>query len=163
VDAVIAAPDERKLYIKADYYRNLYDESTGAPAGSEPDSSVIWIMNVEDGSYTGSLEVPFFEYQYIENKRRVTENLLYSMLGVIQGGRVFLSFPVEGGYSILILSAETPEGGQRQGFITVKDEELQFNAFSLSEEGILSGLLATDWEARIVWWRTDLLAEELAP
>jgi hypothetical protein len=143
-----------------DYYRDTFDESTNTRYGNEGDSSVIWIMNVEDGSYAGTIEVPFFEYTVTVNNRRVTENLLYSMMGVIKANRVFLSFPVEGGYSILILSADSRE--QRRGFIQVDDEELQYNAFNLSEDGILSGLLATDWEAKLVWWRTDRLAGELS-
>jgi hypothetical protein len=83
------------------------------------------------------------------------------MLGVIRNGRVFLFFPVEGGYSILILAADSRE--QRRGFIQVDDEELQYNTFNISEDGILSGLLATNWEAKLVWWRTDRLAGELSP
>jgi hypothetical protein len=161
VDAIIAAPDARRVFIKVDYYRNTFDESTNTRSGNEGDGSVIWIMNVEDGSYAGAIEVPFFEYTVTVNNRRVTENLLYSMLGVIKGGRVFLSFPMEGGYSILILSADSRE--QRRGFIRVDDEELRFNTFNLSEDGILSGFLATNWEAKLVWWRTDRLAGELAP
>jgi hypothetical protein len=161
VDTVMAAPDARRLFIKVDYYRVTYDESTNTRSGNREDSSVIWIMNVEDGSYAGTIEVPFFEYTFNANNRRVTENLLYSMLGVIKANRVFLFFPVEGGYSILILSADSRE--QRRCFIQVDDEELQFNAFNLSEDGILSGLLANNWEAKLVWWRTDRLAGELSP
>jgi hypothetical protein len=164
VDTIIAAPDEKKLYIKVDYYRNTYDESTGTLSGSEPDSSVIWIMDVEDGSYTGTIEVPFFENTVMENNRRINEKLLYSMLGVIRDGKVFLSYPIDGGYSILILSASSgPSGEQRRGLIRVDNDELVFNAFDLSEEGILSGLLSTELEARVVWWRIDRLAEEVSP
>jgi hypothetical protein len=161
VDAIIAAPDARRLFIKVDYYRDTYDESTNTRSGNEGDGSVIWIMNVEDGSYAGVIEVPFFEYAAAVNNHRVIENLLYSMLGVIRDGRVFLSFPVEGGYSVLILAADSRE--QRRGFIKVDDGELMFNTFYLSEDGILSGLLATNWEAKLVWWRTDRLAGELVP
>ncbi|MDR3145402.1 MAG: hypothetical protein LBU21_03925, partial [Treponema sp.] len=164
VDRIVAAPDERKLYIKVDYYRNTYDESTGTRSGSEPDSSVIWIMDTEDGSYTGTIEVPFFENTVMENNRRVNEKLLYSMLGLIKGRRVFLSYPIDGGYSILILSAGSGSSGeQRRGLIRVSNDELAFNAFDLSEDGILSGFLATELEARVVWWRTDRLAEEVSP
>jgi hypothetical protein len=164
VDTIAAAPDSREVYIKVDYYRTIYDESTGTRTGSVPDSSMIWIMRVEDGSYTGTIEVPFFEHTFIENNRKTTENLLYSLLGVIQKGRVFLTFPVDEGYAILILAAgSTPGGEQRRGFIQVNHEELQFNTFCLSPEGILSGLLATNWEAKLVWWRTDRLAGEITP
>jgi hypothetical protein len=73
---------------------------------------------------------------------------------VIKNGRVFLTFPVEDGYSILIMPTES-YGEQHNGFIRVDKEELQFNAFDLSAEGILSGLLVDEWQVKLVWWRTD--------
>ncbi|GHT82888.1 lipoprotein [Spirochaetia bacterium] len=157
VDTIAVSPDSRKLFIKVDYYRETFDESTNTRLGSEPDSSVLWLMNVEDGSYALTLEVPFYEMHSTENTRRSTERLLYSLLGVVKNDRVFLLLPVEGGYSIMILSTEAHE--QRRGFIQVKNEELQYNAFALSSEGILSALLATDFQAKLVWWRTDKFLE----
>jgi hypothetical protein len=146
LEAIAAAPDSRKLYIKVDYYRDTYDESTNTRTGNEPDSSVIWIMNAENDSWEKTIEVPFFEYTYTEQNRRVTSRMLYSLLGVIRDGKIFLSFPVEGGYSILLLYPDSGSGmEQQQGFIQVKNEELQFNAFDLSADGILSGLLVDDW------------------
>jgi hypothetical protein len=124
-----------------------------------PDSSVIWIMNVDTGSYDESIDVPFFEYTATENDKKVTQKLPYAMLGVIRDSRVFLYFPVDGGYSLLVLSAGSRE--QRLGFIQVRNEELEYNTFNLSAEGILSGLLATEWDARLVWWRTDRLLGEM--
>ncbi|MDR1863569.1 MAG: hypothetical protein LBQ67_06585 [Treponema sp.] len=156
LDAIIAAPDSRRLYIKVDYYRDIYDESTNTRTGNEPDSSIIWIMNAEDDSWEKTVEVPFFEYTYTEQNRRVTSRMLYSLLGVMKDEKIFLAFPVEGGYSVLFLypgSSSVLE--QQQGFIQVRDEELNFNAFDLSEEGILSGLLVDDWKVKLVWWRTD--------
>jgi hypothetical protein len=159
IDSIAVSPDSKKLFIKVDYYRETFDESTKTRLGAEPDSSVIWLMNVEDGSYVGTIEVPFFEQPATENNSRVTERLLYSLLGVVKNDRVFLAFPVEEGYSIMILSTDTHE--QRRGFIQVKPEELQFNAFTISAEGILSALLATDFNAKLVWWRTDKFLEEI--
>jgi hypothetical protein len=158
VDTIAVSPDSRKLFIKVDYYRETFDESTNTKLGAEPDSSVIWMMNVEDGSYAGTIEVPFFEYQVIDNNRRVTERLLYSLLGVVKNDRVFLIFPVDDGYSIMLLSRNPHE--QRRGFIQVESDELQFNTFTISSEGILSALLATDFQAKLVWWRTDKFLEE---
>jgi hypothetical protein len=159
VDTIIAAPDNRHIYMKVDYYRSIYDESTNIRSGVEPDSSVIWIMDVENGAYIDTIEVPFFE---TDSRRGQTEKLFYSMLAVIREGRVFLSFPLEGGYSLLVLGKDT-DGTlmQRRGFIQVDNDELQFNAFNVSEEGILSGLLADEWEVKAVWWRTDRIASDL--
>ncbi|GHV71276.1 lipoprotein [Spirochaetia bacterium] len=162
LDAVVAAPDERKLYLKVDYYRDTFDESTNTRTGNENDSSMLWIMNVEDGSWDDRVELPFYEYSYTENNRRQTIQMFYSLLGIIRGGRIFLSIPVEGGYSLLIMSAGGSE--HSQGFIKVDDDELQFNAFDLSGDGILSALLVDDWKAKLVWWRTDrIVGGEIAP
>ncbi|MDR2053744.1 MAG: hypothetical protein LBP80_10045 [Treponema sp.] len=162
VDTIMAAPDKRQLFMKVDYYRSTYDESTNTRSGAEPDSSVVWIMDVETGAYTDTIEVPFFEADSGQSRGQA-EKLFYSMLAVIRDGRVFLSFPREGGYSLLILGKD-PEGDpvQRRGFIQVDNEELQFNAFNVSEDGIVSGLLATEWEVKLVWWRTDRIAAELS-
>ncbi|MDR0588948.1 MAG: hypothetical protein LBG25_00210 [Spirochaetaceae bacterium] len=160
VNTLCVSPDERSVYVKVDYYRDTYDASTNTRSGSEPDSSVIWIMDVEKGIYTRTIEVPFYESVVTQNNRKVTENMFYSMLGIIENSKIFLYFPVEGGYSILILSSESQE--QRRGFIQVDNEELQFNTFNLSSEGILSALLATEGEVRMVWWRTDELIGDIS-
>jgi hypothetical protein len=164
LDAIAVAPDSGKLYIKVDYYRDIYDESTNTRTGNEPDSSIIWIMNAENDSWEKTIDVPFFEYTYTEQNRRVTSRMLYSLLGVIKDEKIFLTFPVEGGYSVLLLYPDSVSGtGQQQGFIRVENEELYFNAFDLSEEGILSGLLLDDWKVKLVWWRTDKFIEDLVP
>jgi hypothetical protein len=157
MDTVAASPDSRKLFFKVDYYRNSTDEDNNSVA--VPDSSFIWIMNIETGAYEQSMNVPFFEYTATENNRKITQKLPYAMLGVIKDSRVFLYFPVDGGYSLLVLTAGSKE--QRLGFIQVKNDELEYNTFNLSAEGILSGLLATEWNAKLVWWRTDRLLGEM--
>jgi hypothetical protein len=151
VDAIAAAPDERTLFLKVDYYRGL---SPAVPA-----VSLVWLMNVERGTYEDYINVPFFEYTATENNQKVTQKLLYSMLGVAKNRRAFLYFPVDGGYSLLVLTAGSRD--RRLGFIQVKNDELDYNAFNVSAEGIVSGLLATNWEARLVWWRTDRLLGEM--
>ena len=158
LETIAVGPDARKLFAKVDYYRYTYDESTNTRTGIEPDSSVIWVMNAEDGVWEKSIDVPFFEYTITEQNRRVTIRMLYSLAGIINNERIFLSLPVEGGYSILVISSESgATHEQHQGFIRVENEELQFNVFDLSADGILSGLLAEDWQVKLVWWRTDKL------
>jgi hypothetical protein len=158
VDAIAAAPDERKLYLKVDYYRDTFDESTNTRTGNEAGASVIWIMNVEDGVYSGRVDVPMFEYVSTENGQKVSTQRLYSMLGVIRNGRMFLLLPIDEGYSILILDSDSDAtGNQHRGIIRVANDEIRFNAFDLSAEGILSGMLADDYHVKLVWWRTDRL------
>jgi hypothetical protein len=160
VDAIMAAPDNRSLSIKVDYYRDTFDESTNTRTGNEPYSSIIWIMN-ENGVYTGNVEVPLLEHNFDDNGRKVSARMLYFMLGVIREGRVFLGFPEETGYSLVILNTDSVSGeSQRHGVIQVSQDELQLNSFNLSAEGILSALLVSDYNVKLVWWRTDKMLEE---
>jgi hypothetical protein len=182
VDSIMAAPDSRELYIKVDYYRNIYDDSTNTRIGTEPYGSLVWVMDVENGVYAEILEVPFLEQTVIVNDRRETMRMLYTMMGVVRGG-IFFSFPVDEGYSLLILRREnrgegspspleagvsgsgqavTPSASleQRRGLIRVEKEELYLNNFNLSGDGILSALLVSDFEVRLVWWRTDKILTE---
>jgi hypothetical protein len=164
LNGIAAAPDSRKLFIKVDYYRDTFDESTATRTGNEPDSSVIWIMDVESEGYEKTLEIPFFEYTHMEKNRRVTMRMPYSLMGVIRNGRIFFYFPVENGYSLLIMDPESGSNGEQwRGFIQVDNTELQFNAFDLSSEGILSALLVDDWQVKVVWWRTDQFIGEEIP
>ena len=159
LDTIAVAPDQKKLYVKVDYYRDTFDESTNTRTGNESDTSVIWIMDVESGAWENHVEIPFFEYTYTERNQRFTIRLPYSMMGVIQEGKIFLSFPVEGGYTLLLFSSgSAASGGQQQRFIRVGNDELQYNIFDLSGEGILSGLLVDDWQVKLVWWRTDRMS-----
>jgi hypothetical protein len=148
IDMIVAAPDAQRLYVKVNYYRVSYDQSTMIRTGTEPDSSVIWLMRVADGTYEEEiLEVPFYE----SNGKTNSMKIFYSMLGVIRNGRVFLYAPVENGYSLLVLG----EQGRWRGFIQVSPDEFEFNAFALSDNGILSAILAGTWDVKLVWWRTD--------
>jgi hypothetical protein len=153
IDAIMASPEERKLYIKVDYYRDVLDESTNTRVSTEPFSSLIWVLDVERGLYENYVEVPFYEYRFSENNRTMHIRLLYSMLGLVRGEGILLYFPVETGYALLRMDSSGQ--GQRRGFIRVDPDELRFHDFYLSPEGILSALLADDWKIKVVWWRMD--------
>jgi len=160
LDSISVGHNARRLFIKIDYFRHIHDEATNARTGIEADSSVIWIMNAETGVWERYVELPFFESTTIVQNRRVISRVPYSLIGLTRNERVFLSFPVEGGYSIRVMSLELGTvGEQRRGFIEVESSDMQFNAFDLSPDGILSGLLANDWQIKLVWWRTDRFFE----
>jgi len=151
LDSIAAAPDARKLFLKIDYSRDTFDQSTNTRTGSEPIRSVIWTLEVEDGIYSGSVEVPLFELS--ENGRSAGVKVFYSMLGVMSGGKALLYFPVETGFSVLFIDTHSRE--QRRGYINFTNEELRYNEFFFSAEGILTAMLADNYNIKLVWWRTD--------
>jgi len=149
VDCIFASVDSRKLNIKADYSLDTFDQSTNIRTGSEPLSSVIWILDVEDGSYSGSVEIPLYE---LAENRGENIKVFYSLLGVMRGGKALLYLPVETGYSLLFVDTLTRE--QRRGYIQFTNDELRYNDFYLSPEGILTAMLADNFNVKLVWWRT---------
>ncbi|GHU39603.1 lipoprotein [Spirochaetia bacterium] len=160
LDQISVSPDERKLYLKIDYYLEIHDESTGTIAGREPASSYMWTVDAENGAYIRKTPIPFFESTTTLNNKKVTDKLLYSLFGVMNNALVFLYSPIEEGFSILILSTNG-NNEQRRGIISVNPEELQFCTFDVSEEGILSALLADSFNVKLLWWRTDKLARDI--
>jgi len=153
IDSITPAPDARKLYIKVDYSRDIFDQSTNTRTGSEPVSSYLWMLNVEDGTYTGSVEIPL--YEVIENGRPAGIKVFYSVLGAARNGQVLFYFPVETGYSLLFV--DTNSRDHRRGYIQFSMDELRYNDFFLSVDGILSAMLADNFNVKLVWWRTDKL------
>jgi len=153
IDSITPAPDARKLYIKVDYSRDIFDQSTNTRTGTEPVSSYLWILNVEDGTYIGSVEIPL--YEVIENGRSSGIKVFYSVLGAARNGQALFYFPVEAGYSLLFVDTNSRE--HRRGFIQFSMDELRYNDFFLSVDGILSAMLADNFNVKLVWWRTDKL------
>jgi len=156
IDSITAAPDARKLYIKVDYSHDTFDQLTNTRTGSEPISSCLWTLNVEDGTYIGSIEIPL--YEVIENGRPSGVKVFYSILGTARNGQALFYFPVETGYSLLFVNTNSKE--QRRGYIQFSMDELRYNDFYLSTEGILSAMLADNFNVKLVWWRTDKLFGE---
>ncbi|MDR0302853.1 MAG: hypothetical protein LBI04_11160 [Treponema sp.] len=151
VDHVAAAVDARKIFIKVDYSRDTYDQLTNTRTGPEPISSVIWTLDVEDGAYSDSVEIPLFEIP--ENNRSTGFKVFYSMIGVMRGGKALLYFPVETGFSVLF--ADTDTGEQRRGYLNFFIDELRYNDFYLSPDGILCAMFADNFNVKLLWWRTD--------
>ncbi|WP_461253496.1 LIC_12708 family protein [Treponema sp. R8-4-B8] len=156
IDSITAAPDARKLYIKVDYSHDKFDQLTNTRTGSEPISSCLWTLNVEDGTYLGSVEIPL--YEVTENGRPSGVKVFYSILGAARNGQALFYFPVETGYSLLFVNTDNKE--QRRGYIQFSMDELRYNDFYLSTEGILSAMLADNFKVKLVWWRTDKLFGE---
>jgi hypothetical protein len=159
LDSISAAPDERIIYIKADYYREEFDETTRTRTGNAADSCSLWAYSVEQNEYIGETAVPFYENVTVIQGRRNSEELFYSLLGILGGREAVFSFPTTEGYAMLLLKTDGSQTARRRGFIKVGIEELEYSDFTVSPNGIISALLSTEWEAKVVWWRTDKLRE----
>jgi hypothetical protein len=156
LDGIAIAPDEKIIYVKVDYYREIFDETTGMRSGNVPDSCVLWLFSIDQNRYIGETAVPFYENSAIVNGRRASEELFYTMLGALKKREIVFFFPVANGYSILSLKGAESSQQRKRGFIDVAPDESEYSNFTFSSNGIITALLSTEWEAKVVWWRTDM-------
>jgi hypothetical protein len=153
LDGIAIAPDERLIYLKADYYRDITDEDTGTVPGLECAFSRLFAVSVPDGAIKAAEELPVHEAP-TGRRGSPAVRLPYTMLGAASERRVYFYRPTDEGLELLVVSEE---GGVKRGALSLSADELAFSAFDISPEGVLSAILATGTEARIVWWRTDRL------
>jgi hypothetical protein len=156
IDSIAVSPDSRNLYIKTDYYRDTFDLSTNTRTGSEPISSILWMLNIEDGLYSSPIEIPLYEIR--ENGQSSGVRVFYSLLGICRNGKALLYFPVETGYTLLYVDTNSRQ--HRRANIHFTNDEIKYNDFFLSPEGILCAMLADNFNVKIVSWRTDIFMGE---
>ncbi|MGI5098453.1 hypothetical protein E4N70_06620 [Treponema vincentii] len=150
-----AVPDftAKKLYIKVDYYREDIDAETNVSAGISYDKSCLYTFNIEEQRYERTIDiVPYEDTEDTSTGVRHVKKV-YGLLGVTANNWCFLTTPRSDGYMLELIDLHSNKIYTR--VLSVSAEELVYNAFNLSSDGILSALLAGDTQAEIVWWKTN--------
>lgn len=155
-----AVPDcsSRVLYVKADYYVPHIDEESKVQSGIDYLESRIYPLDIDSGVYAQSIGIPPYEEAVTEDFSRITYRLPYDFLGVTKSGWLYFIVTTESGFNIEMIHSGTHSIIRRKLDVDHKEE---LYSFALSDEGIISALLADKNGARIVWWRTDSLLAAL--
>lgn len=145
------------LLLKVDYYKEAVDPQTKARSGIDFAGSWLYRMDITKGSYEESWEIPAVEKTIKRGSEGGPEHYsrISEFLGVA-GDRFFFVFTDDDGQTSLSV-LERNSGDISRYSIDIAPDELYFGSLSLSPEGILSALLGTKYEARVVWWRFDKL------
>jgi len=143
-------PDKvrRRLYAKFDYY------VSNPQSGPDSFSRIYW-LDIADGVYGGFLDVPQIVSRGAQSRGQLPL-YHYEFLGTAPGDTLFLLGQEDESHSeLLILS--TSGRVMRRRTIELDYAEVVFRDLSISDTGILTGLLASRDSAKVVWWRTDRL------
>lgn len=159
LDKVLPDYSGGRLYLKIDYYVSDTDSATGVHAGISFDRSMIYPLDLSSGQYQQPIEIPAYQGVEKDNLGTLTFTKPYELLGITNGGWIFLYTPETGGYALELMDSRSRRMQRR--FIEIRTEELVYNTLMLSPDGIISALLATATNASIVWWRTDALIGEI--
>lgn len=159
LETVIPDQDLNRVYLKVNFHHQSTDNSTGVRTGIHDMFSRIYWINLDTGRYAKEfVSVP-------ENIQRVGgANIFgrqevqyqYEFIGTAPGGHLFLLSQEDNNREQLLIM-HTSGRVVRRRYIQVDDSRLVYKTFSISPEGILSGLLVWDDHAEAVWWRSDKL------
>lgn len=154
LEGIVPDPESRRLYLFIDYSKEIVDPSTRTSSGIAFYATRLVALDPASGARIGDVEVPASE-QVDAGGREIART--YSFLGASRGGKAYFMLPrLDGPYDVMVL--DVASGAVKKASIAVAGDETRFSSFFVSQEGILCGLLATETEVRVVWWKLGDLA-----
>ncbi len=159
LENIIPDYEDATVYLKADYYGLKVDDSTNVSSGIEYEKTIVYPFDMRTLTYGDPITVP--PYERTTSHGYATETFLhpYSFLGVSESGGLFFLLPDDTGLSILVTHENSQRIIRRQ--IEIPLGESIFQSFSLSNNGIISGLIAREEEISVSWWRTDNIVNSI--
>ncbi|MFP4364791.1 MAG: LIC_12708 family protein [Spirochaetia bacterium] len=156
-------PDQElpRIYCKVDYFTQSVDTSTQARSGIVFQRTNVYWIDLDTGDMHSPIELPVNRRQaqepgIVSSSRNV---YVYQLIGTVENENLFFASRDENNrYSIMIMDTTGTVIARRH--IHIEDSELVYKSFHVSQEGILSALLCSDTESRVVWWRTDRIFQE---
>ena len=155
IDNIFPDYQDRVLYLKVDYY--IKDQA----GNMRFSKSVIHSFDLDQEKYTAVTDVP---RNIVKSEQPVIfeqkeHEYLYEFAGVVKGPYFFLISPYEGTvYRLTILAGDGSLKGR--ALIDFSDREIFFRSYQINPEGIFSAVVCGEYDAEVVWWRTDRLIGE---
>jgi hypothetical protein len=135
----------------------------GSTADGQTDSydTRIYSLSLLTGRYEGYIEVPQngVRVEKVGTQEIEVPTPSFELLGVNSRDAFFLLRREEANlFQLLILDAKGDEVARRS--LVMEDSELFYKEVRLSASGIIYALLGEEYQAQIVWWRSDRLLRE---
>ena len=149
------------VILQVDYSREIIDPQTKSRSGMDYAGSWLYRMSLLKGSITDRWEIPPFQENVPKGDDTGTSvkfPLIPALLGVAGDRFFFVTIDDQSRTSIAIF--DRANKGMERFPIDIATDELYFNTMSLSADGVLSALLGTKYEARVVWWRFDRIGRQ---
>ncbi len=149
----------RKLYLSVDYFSTYIDEASRMQSGTNYDSTLLYTLNVENGTYEKPLVISPYTEHDTDGFSDGSYNIPYDFLGVTESGWFFFIVSTTQGFQIQMVQSN----GQRimTRALEMDRTEVLYHTFNLSNNGILSVLQVKSGKSEIDWWRTDALIQSV--
>jgi hypothetical protein len=154
LDRIIPDLTGRNLLLKVDYYKEAFDPATKTPAGVEFASSWVYRLDLRDGKYADRWQIHALERTVKGADGQIVKySRVPELIGAAGQAFFFINADDDGKTYVSTFDRTTREMARYS--IDIAADELYYNAYYLSRDGVLCALLGTKYEARIVWWRFD--------
>ncbi len=160
LDTMTVSRTDQTIFLKIDYYAPIKkgEEETNNEEPGEYLESRVWKFSVPDNRYVGYVVIPGVQKNLygVKSEQQEQNDYIYTLLGCDDYGRFFFLVHLkEDRFQLLVLSS----GGAvlSKNRLTMDDSEITYSSFYLTEEGLLTALLAKIDRADVVWWRSDRL------
>ena len=147
------------LYLKIDYYATTFDEAAKIQSGIDYKGTFIYPLDIMTGAFLEPIGVPPFESEENKNLSKTDFIQSYDFLGLTDSGWFFFYFPDDTGYTVQMILPREQTVLKRH--LDADITRLLYHAFSLSDKGIISALLADEKRVAVAWWRTDAVIDAL--
>lgn len=159
VENVIPDNNNYKLMVKIDYYNSTIDETSKNQSGVEYNSTYVYPLDPKTGKYGRPILIPAYEESLTKGFSKQIHKNTFDFLGISSNGWMFFTTPTDEGYIVQMVD---PSGNRViKRLLKFDNNKVLYHSFSLSNEGIISALLAYKDKADVVWWRTDKLIDAL--
>ncbi len=159
IQNVIPDPVSYKLYVQIDYYSTYVDEDSKVQSGINYIQTLLYPLNIENGTYEEPVSVPPFEESVVSDYSKLTYRIPYDFLGVTKNGWKFFIVKTEDGFNIEMIQSETQRILRRH--FNAIHSDIVYDTMCLSQDGILTALYLEKEKARVVWYRTDNLIDAI--
>jgi hypothetical protein len=158
LETIIPDQENRRLYLKLDYYEESYDADTGTSYGITKTTSRIYWLELASGRYEGYVDIPRNTASASGSNifDRETVEYLYQFVGTAPGNHLFLLSREENEQTQLLIMNTSGRVVKRRN-LHVEDEAVVYKTFTVSPNGILSALVGFEDHVDIMWWRSDRL------
>ncbi|MBI9105193.1 MAG: hypothetical protein JEZ04_00520 [Spirochaetales bacterium] len=155
IESIYPDYENRIVYVKVDFY------DKDASGNIKFNKSMIFGYDIDNEKYSVNIEIP---RNIVKSDQPVIfkdkeHEYLYEFAGVARGPAFFLMSPYKGSiYRLAVLDADGRVKGR--GLIDFSEEDIFFRNYYVNPDGILSAVVCGEYDAEVVWWRSDIFIEE---
>ena len=155
LDNVIPDYHNDVIYLKIDFFEKLNEPNTHIQSDVAYLETQIFPLDIKTGKYKAGINIPPYEQKIETGFGSNTFLRPYDFLGVTENGYFFLISPdIDNGFTLQVANSKDKNHIEKY-HLAIPNDKMTYNVFSLSKDGVISAVLAGEFEANVVWWRLD--------